>query len=47
MVILKEMMEEIKSLETQYLIKELRSRRNHAVRLGLEDQGILQPGLAQ
>ncbi|OQB13497.1 MAG: hypothetical protein BWY16_00220 [Candidatus Omnitrophica bacterium ADurb.Bin205] len=47
MVILKEMMEEIRTLEAQYLIQELRQRRMQAMRIGLEDQGILQPSLAQ
>ena len=42
MILREEMMEEIRMLETEYLIQELHRKINRAVRLGLEDQGMFQ-----
>ena len=47
LIVKREMVEEMKELEAQYLVKELAARRLKAIRFGLEDQGILQPKLAQ
>ena len=41
--LLEDFQEELKMLETQYLIEELSERRLRAIQVSLEDRGILEP----